>query len=215
MTRGLFIAFEGIDGSGTTTQVALLTDWLRSRGHRVHPTREPSDGPVGVTLRQILKHRLVVPVSDGRSRPFDPGAVALLFAADRLDHLDAEVVPRLEDGQTVISDRYVYSSLAYQSLELDLEWVSAINGRAQHPDLTVFLRLEPGRALERIGSRQGEARELYEQEETLARVTATYDQLLARGLVSHPMVLDGARPIIELAEEIRGRVEQLLGAPRD
>jgi dTMP kinase len=206
--RGLFIAFEGIDGAGTTTQAARLVEWLRSRGEAVHPTREPSDGPIGVLIRQVLRHRVVVHTGEGASRPLDPGAVALLFAADRLDHLDAEVEPRLARGVHVVSDRYVGSSLAYQATELDLGWVSGINGRASAPDLTVLLRIDAGAALLRVGAR-GSDRELYEREETLLRVTALYDRLVADGLLANPLVIDATRGIDDIAAEIRAAVQAL------
>lgn len=206
MGRGLFIALEGIDGAGTTTQAALLVDWLRGRGAAVHPTREPSDGPVGVLLRQVLRHRVVVADGEGRSRPLDPGAVALLFAADRLDHLDAEVRPLLARGVHVVSDRYVGSSLAYQSLELTMDWVRAINARADAPDLTVLLRIDAARALARVSRRQGDARELYEREETLLRVAAAYDALVADGALGPVLVLDAERPIAEVSAAIRDAV---------
>lgn len=205
----LFIALEGIDGAGTTTQAALLVDWLRSQGQPVHTTREPSDGPIGVLLRQVLRHRVVVSAGDGASRPLDPGAVALLFAGDRLDHLDAEVRPCLQTGVHVVSDRYLGSSLAYQSLELPLDWVRAINGRADAPDLTVLLRLDPVAALARVSRRQGDARELYEREETLARVAACYDTLVADGALANALVLDAERPIAEVAAAIREAVAAL------
>src|SRR5512139_742195 len=115
MIEGLFIAIEGIDGAGTTTQAKLLFDGLRARGLPVHLTREPSDGPIGVLIRQILTGRVVVPGLQGPRAP-DWATMALLFAADRLDHVEAEIAPNLADGVTVVSDRYDYSSVAYQSV---------------------------------------------------------------------------------------------------
>src|SRR5574341_1198614 len=92
----LLIALEGIDGAGTTTQAALLCDWLRGMGTRVHRTQEPSAGPIGQLLRLLLRGPLRV----------DPAAVALLFAADRLDHLAREIEPQLASGAHVVTDRY-------------------------------------------------------------------------------------------------------------
>ena len=109
---GRFIVLEGIDGAGTTTQCARLAARLRAGKAPVRTTREPSDGPVGATIRQILAGRVVG--AGGRA----PGwaTMALLFAADRADHIDAEIEPFLSTGGTVISDRYDASSLAYQSV---------------------------------------------------------------------------------------------------
>jgi dTMP kinase len=115
MIEGQFIVIEGVDGAGTTTQTGLLVQALRGRGLPVRSTREPSDGPIGTMLRQILTGRIVVPGMSG-TRPPTWTTMALLFAADRLDHLEAEVVPNLMDGVTVVSDRYDLSSIAYQSV---------------------------------------------------------------------------------------------------
>ena len=120
---GRFIAIEGIDGSGTTLQTRLLADWLAARGHTVLETREPSHGPIGVLVRERLSVR---------SAPLEPAALALLFAADRLDHLAREVVPAIARGAVVLSDRYLLSSLAYQSLDCDAAWV-----RERVEDLTL------------------------------------------------------------------------------
>src|SRR5690606_7064266 len=109
---GRFVVLEGIDGAGTTTQVARLTHRLRREKSAARATREPSDGPIGSLVRQILTGRIVVP--GGRS----PGwaAMALLFAADRMDHVEAEIEPFLAEGGVLVSDRYDASSLAYQSV---------------------------------------------------------------------------------------------------
>ena len=110
--RGKFVVLEGMDGAGTTTQAARLAEALRARGVHVRLTREPSDGPIGMMVRQVLTGRIVSPA--GRA----PGwaTMALLFAADRMDHVESEIEPFLLAGGTVISDRYDASSLAYQSV---------------------------------------------------------------------------------------------------
>ncbi|HLL53606.1 MAG TPA: dTMP kinase, partial [Myxococcaceae bacterium] len=100
---GRFFVLEGLDGAGTTTQCERLASELRSRGFRVLVTREPSDGPVGTMIRQALTGRLGMPGGNG---PLAPETLALLFAADRADHLHARVRPALERGEIVISDRY-------------------------------------------------------------------------------------------------------------
>jgi dTMP kinase len=106
--RGRFLVLEGLDGAGTTTQARLLADRLRRGGRRAHLTAEPSGGPVGALLRQVLTRR----IGGGEGEGFDAGALALLFAADRLDHWSAEIDPRLAGGEDVVSDRYALSSLA-------------------------------------------------------------------------------------------------------
>ena len=165
MIEGLFIALEGVDGAGTTTHTALLTQALRTRGLPIHSTREPSDGPIGVLIRQFLSGRCVIPGVSG-ARPPSWNTMALLFAADRLDHIEAEIGPNLMDGVTVITDRYYYSSIAYQSLSAGegdsvIDWVRELNQHARRPDLTLVLDLSPETAAKRRGQRN-QTRELYE-----------------------------------------------------
>jgi dTMP kinase len=143
MIEGLFIVLEGVDGAGTTTHTRILAEALESRGLPVRTTREPSDGPVGVQIRQILSGRLVVPGLHG-PRPPSWNTMALLFAADRMDHVESTILPNLNDGVTVLSDRYYHSSVAYQSTTAGGEpevvsWVKEINRHARRPDLTLVL----------------------------------------------------------------------------
>src|ERR1700759_2442711 len=115
MPQGRLIVIEGVDGAGTTTQVAQLSAALRARNQAVHETREPTGGPIGALLRLCLTGRLVTPGPMGMRAP-SWQTMALMFAADRQDHVDAEINPLLEEGITVVSDRYYHSSVAYQSL---------------------------------------------------------------------------------------------------
>src|SRR5215510_4380033 len=117
---GRLIVLEGIDGAGTTTQAGKLVEALRREGRDAHLTREPSDGPIGRLLREILS---------GKHAPVDATTMALLFAADRADHLQREVEPALKRGAVVVSDRWYHSSLAYQGSEEDREWILTVNGR--------------------------------------------------------------------------------------
>jgi dTMP kinase len=197
---GRFIVLEGLDGAGTTTQSRLLGERLRREGRRAHVTAEPSGGPVGSLLRLVLQQRINGGAGDG----FDPHALALLFAADRLDHLAAEVLPRLAAGEDVISDRYTLSSLAYQSLTTgDASWVAEINGRARVPDLTIFLRVRPGLAL---GRRRGAGTtpELYEVDGFQRRVARSYERAVAslRASGQRIEVLDGERPVDVVADDV-------------
>jgi dTMP kinase len=174
--RGRFLVLEGLDGAGTTTQAARLCEWLASRGRRPHLTAEPSRGPVGTEIRHVLSGRLRGP----GGRPFDPRALALLFAADRLDHWESEIRPRLDEGMDVVSDRYVLSSLAYQSVDTgDPAWVEAINSRAPSADLTLFLSVRPAVALRRRYAASGE-REIFEVPAFQRRVSRAYGTALSR-----------------------------------
>ena len=165
--RGRFIGLEGIDGAGTTTQLNRLAEWLTAGGFSVLSTFEPSDGPIGRHIRRILRHEEAAP----------PDAVALLFAADRVDHLAREIQPFLARGGVVVCDRFLGSSFAYQGAFSDPAWVREINRMARHPDLTLLLRLRPEVALARIGVRDGARRELFEQRDALERIAAAYDAI--------------------------------------
>lgn len=174
--RGRFLVLEGLDGAGTTTQAALLCAWLRKQGREVHLTAEPSRGPVGALVRQILAGR----VTGGKAGAVDPAALALLFAADRLDHVASEVEPRLAEGCDVVSDRYALSSLAYQAVATgDARWVEEINARAPAPDLTVFLDVRPAVALRRRFAVSAE-RELFEVPAFQRKVGLAYRRSIRR-----------------------------------
>lgn len=168
-----FIVIEGIDGAGTTTQTAKLADALRERGHAAHATREPSDGPVGKHLRDILAGRVQ---ADGGSKVQRAAQLALLFAADRLDHLGREVQPKLQEGAWVISDRYDHSSVAYQSVTSgdarSIAWLRELNRHADRPQLTIVLDVSAEVARERRLARDA-ARELFDDDE-LQRKLATF-----------------------------------------
>jgi len=205
--RGRFLVLEGLDGAGTTTQSRLLGEHLRRAGRAVHVTAEPSGGPVGALIRQVLQQR----ITGGRGGAFDPSALALLFAADRLDHLAAEVAPRLAEGTDVVSDRYTLSSLAYQALTTgEPAWVETINGRAAVPDLTIFLRVPARLALGRRRA-AATAPELYEVDAFQRRVAESYERALAlvRRRGQRVAVLDGEEPLEAVAARVAALVDGL------
>lgn len=173
MRSNPFIVFEGIDGSGKSTQIRLLEEYLTARGHRVLRTAEPSDGPAGKLIRQVFSG----------AYPADDRVVAGLFVADRLEHIlhtENGMLKALNDGFTVLCDRYYLSSYAYQGVHMPLDWVLQANSLAASllkPDLHIYLDLSPEKALERI--RKGrEDRELYETMDNLSQVHALYAQLI-------------------------------------
>jgi|SRR5690625_251825 len=169
----MFITLEGIDGSGTTTQVQRLAQALRTADKAVTTTYEPSDGRIGRLIREALQRRAL---QHGDAGP-DPSMLALLFAADRIDHLRTVVEPALARGEIVISDRYVHSSLAYQGAMLDARWVDAINAGARRADLVLWLDVPVEDALARV-SHRGEAREIFEQREMLLAVQQRYQHAM-------------------------------------
>ncbi len=166
---GRLIALEGIDGSGKSTQAGLLAQALAGRGIPCRATREPTDGPVGAMIRQILTGRLRA----------DNRVLAALFAADRLDHLldESDGLARLvRDGVTVVTDRYYFSSYAYHAVDLDMDWVIAANrpsAQILRPALTIFLDVPVETALARITASR-ERTELFEERARLTRVRENY-----------------------------------------
>lgn len=201
---GRFVVLEGIDGAGTTTQTARLLERLRSEGTRAaRATREPSDGPIGSFVRQVLTGRVVSP--GGRA----PGwaTMALLFAADRMDHVESEIEPILASGGVVISDRYDASSLAYQSVssgrggEPAVDWIRVLNRHAIRPDLTIVIDLPADVAGARREAR-GEPAQLYEQNE-VQQALATFYRDLARHMPNDRIVvIDGSGTV----DEVHARV---------
>lgn len=164
---GRLIVLEGVDGAGTTTHSQRLASALKQQGVPVHLTAEPSAGPVGALLRQTLTGRMVMNASGG-ARPPSWNTMALLFAADRLDHVENELSPNLADGVTVVCDRYYHSSVAYQSLtggegSEAIAWICELNRYARRPDLTIVLDVPAEVAAERRRKRRAGV-EIYDDE---------------------------------------------------
>ena len=205
---GRLIVLEGLDGAGTTTQVERLASALRAEGQSVLTTREPSDGPVGVLIRQALTGRLVLP---GGAGPLAPETLALLYAADRTDHLRAKVLPALEAGQVVLSDRSVLSSLAYQGASLPMEWVESLNAHAVPADLTLFVGVSIEVAARRRAARGG-PEELFDAEEKQRRISRQYEAAIRlRGKREHVVRIDGDQPVEAVTAECLAQVRKLLG----
>jgi dTMP kinase len=184
---GRLIVLEGLDGAGTTTQAKRLVAHFRAAGVKAHGTREPSDGPVGKLIREMLTGNHAIPDVKIAQSTF-----GLLFAADRLDHLQREVEPQLAAGATVVSDRWYHSSLAYQGTGAERDWITTLNARARRPDMTIFLQVRPEIAAKRRLA-AGRVEELFEdmrmQEEVAAGYNATVAELTAQG--ERIEVLDG------------------------
>ncbi|MFT5684588.1 MAG: dTMP kinase [Myxococcota bacterium] len=168
---GIFIAIEGLDGSGGTTQSKRLKQWMEAqkRWPSVHRTWEPSAGPVGLFIREALKLENADALGDN--------VLPYLFAADRQHHLDCEITPVVAQGGAVITDRYYHSSLAYQSLTIGFDRVAQLNADFRAPDLTVFLDLPAEVCLERILAR-GAALERFEVIDRLKAIEAAYETVL-------------------------------------
>lgn len=205
--RGRFVVLEGLDGSGISTQARRLATRLDALDVAYFCTREPTDGPIGSQVRLALTKRLSV----------DATTLALMFAADRSDHMHAVVLPRLEKGIHVVSERHVLSSIAYQGSQLnDPVWVAAINRQttaALTPDLTVFLDLPPETALGRIDATRP-TRELFESQERLAATRAAFHVAIhdLRESGQRVEVVDAAAPIEAVAGQVTELVTRLLAA---
>jgi dTMP kinase len=205
---GFFVCLEGLDGAGTTTQAERLCAALSARGHRVVPTREPSEGPVGVLIRQALSKRVVLPAGAG---PLTSETLALLFAADRVDHLASCIAPALRRGDVVVSDRYLLSSLAYQSLSSPMGWISEINRAAPPADLTLFLDVSPRVAAGRRKNRGGSA-ELFEVDALQRKIRRQYQKAIsARARKERIVTLDGTASPDEVAAAILESVLKAVG----
>ena len=201
MSRGLWVTFEGGDGSGKTTQAALLEEWLREQGRTVVRTREPGGTEVGVLIRDIVLHH---------RGDIAPRAEALLYAADRAHHVETLVRPALTRGEIVIQDRYLDSSVAYQGAGRVLDggeirdlslWATG----GALPDVTVLLDIDPAKARRRLDAADKPFDRLEaEQSEFHERVRAAFLDLAA----AEPerfLVLDATLPVEELAAQVRAR----------
>lgn len=187
MATGRFVVFEGLDGSGKTTQMARMQKRLTGMGIDAVTTCEPTDGPVGSLIRQMLAGRIAT----------DPRTLAALFAADRTDHLvtpDTGVAALVKKGRTVLCDRYYFSSYAYHAKDMDLAWIitlNALNAQILKPDLTIFIDVAPEACLARIRAGR-KSLDLFEKIDILTQVRDNYFAAFDR-LTDHEtvVVVDG------------------------
>lgn len=193
---GKFIVFEGLDGSGQSTQAAKLVDFLNTPdqklklGHTgVELTKEPTSSLIGGLIRSQLTH-------DWKS---SPECLQLLFSADRAHHLEKDIIPLLDRGVTVVCDRYFFSTIAYGSLGSDKEWLLGLNKNFLLPDITFLLKVSPQICVERIQrSRYGIG--LFEQEDTLSKVWENFNKLA--GDFENTHVINGEGPVDNIHKEI-------------
>jgi dTMP kinase len=195
MSEGLFVAFEGLDGAGTTTQADRAAEFVAAETDREPSlSAEPTGGPVGCQIRRCLEGEVA----------FDAHTLALLFAADRLHHLATEIEPSLADGDVVLVDRYSLSSFAYQRADgVEADWLRTINDRARAPDLTIYLDVPPAVCVERLAEDERGA-DRFEREETLELVEAAYREAIAaeREAGNEVRIVDGTRSEDEVAAEV-------------
>ena len=202
---GRFIVFDSLDGSGQSTQAAKLSDFLqepqqkRLFGHTgIYLTKEPTPGLIGGLIRGQLSH-------EWKS---GPECLQLLFSADRAHHLEKEIIPLLERGVTVICDRYLFSTLAYGSLEIkDFPWLLSLQKRFLMPDLTIFLKVSPRICFERMIRSRYELT-LFEKEDILAKVWGNYEKLARNFKNKNVYIVDGQGAAEETFEKIRKIVKK-------
>lgn len=205
---GLFVTFEGGDGAGKTTQIALAEAWLDEAGHRVVRTREPGGSELGRELRRLILH----------GGDVAPRAEALLYAADRAHHVETVVRPALERGDVVLQDRYIDSSIAYQGAgraldAADIETISRWASDGLVPDLTVLLDIDPASGRARRGGRGEQDRLEREADDFHARVRDGFLALAARDAARY-LVIDAALPPEVITRQVRERLAALLEGRR-
>jgi len=192
--KGFFVCIEGLDGCGKTTQTRMLVKVLKENYDAVY-TAEPTQGEVGRFIKENYLH------CESRGSSI---VEALLFAADRFEHMEYEVLPELREGKLVISDRYVYSSLAYQGAAgLDLEWIKGINRHAMPADLAVFIDVEPETVIQRLKPEKS----VMENLETQRKVREVYLRFADKGEL---LKLDGNGSKKEVADRLLSTVLEFL-----
>ena len=198
--RGKLIVFEGTDGTGKTTQRDLLCNYLRDRGYPVVITKEPTNGPFGMQIRDLYNHR------DRYSREEE----LELFLADRRQHVDEFLQPGLQDGKIILCDRYFFSTAAYQgALGLDPEAILAMNSFAPEPDLVLLFQADFAVSLERITSGRGDTLNNFEQREFLEKVATIFS------CIKRPYIrtINASEPKESVHRTVIGHVMELFKPP--
>lgn len=187
---GFFISVEGLDGSGSSTQINLLEKKLKNLQKKVFITKEPTENEIGKVIRKVLTKKLKIPAD----------ALQLLFTADRSLHLQKEVIPHLKSGDTVITERYFWSTIAFGSIDMDISWLVELNKNFIQPDTTFFLDVMPAVCIKRIHKSRDDT-ELFEIEEKLSKVEEGYKKILKK-FPNKMNVINGERNVEDINEDI-------------
>ncbi len=198
LNKGYLIAIEGIDGSGKTTIAKRIVEWLSMRNISALYTSEPTKSPIGL----LIKEKII----SAETRQ-DARIEALLFAADRLWHVINEILPALSKSNVVVTDRYYFSSIAYQgALGAPISWIREINKFAPKPDLSIYIDITPEEAIRRK-RKQGDVKKLFENIEYLSRVRKIYLDLVSNGELT---LISGMNPLEKVVDEALALVRKLL-----
>lgn len=203
--NGKFIVFEGIDGAGKSTQVARLSSRLRSMSYEIYDTFEPTDSQIGSLIRQIMTGQVE---SNHRT-------IASLFVADRIDHLlnsKNGILKKIIAGQNVISDRFYFSSYAYHSPYVDMDWVidaNRISSDVLKPDLNIFIDIDPQESIKRISNNRSHI-ELYENIEMMKKVRSGYFKAFDKlKNIEKIVIIDGNDSVENIEKKIWDEVKGL------
>ena len=199
--KGIFIAFEGLDGAGSSTQAEMLRDYLKRFGVKPHLTKEPTNNLIGGLIRGALT----------KEWKASNMCFQLLFSADRAHHLDREILPALEKGLVVITDRYLFSTIAFGSLDCEKQWLKELNKNFPLPDLVYLIKVPPEECVKRIRKNRLEF-ELFEEVEKLKNVWATYEELAEEHNNVH--LIDGTKSKETVHQEIVDILNKFLAEQR-
>ncbi|KKT76388.1 MAG: putative thymidylate kinase [Parcubacteria group bacterium GW2011_GWF2_44_7] len=196
--QGKFIVFEGLDGSGQSTQIGLLDAYLKSKGVKTHLTTEPTNNIIGGLIRGILTHQWSLSNT----------GIQLLYCADRAHHLESEVLPAMAKGNVVISSRYFFSTIAYGSLDNDTEWLKKINEKFILPDMTFFIKVSPKVCMRRINGSRFRT-EFFEKEKKLKKIYQAYLRLGESKEYKNFYVINGEQAVEEVSGEIKKIIDKI------
>ncbi|MBU0464932.1 MAG: dTMP kinase [Proteobacteria bacterium] len=204
--KGRFIVFEGIDGSGKSTQIKNISKRLEILGNKVYSTFEPTDGPIGSLIRQMLSGKIAT----------DQRTIASLFAADRTDHLvnqENGVCLKVDQGEMVLCDRYYFSSYAYHAQYIDMEWVihaNSLNADILRPDVTIFIDVDPDICFERIKNSRNNF-DMYEKIDVMKKVRANYFQAFdVLKDLEKIIIIDGNTTMERVEDRIFNEVKKII-----
>src|SRR4030042_3241613 len=189
--KGLFIVFEGLDGSGQTTQINLLEKYLKLKGKKIHMTAEPSSSLIGGLIRAVLTQHWKLSNT----------GLQLLYCADRAHHIETEVYPALAKENIVLSSRYFFSTIAFGSLGNDAEWLEKINEKFPKPDLTFFIKASPRECIKRLNISRFR-KEIFEKEQKMEKVLKAYIKISKSKKYKNFFTINGAQPAKKVSQDI-------------